>query len=209
MYGRIIITKSAIQTKQIASRLAKKIAHMSSDYARVVALTGNLGAGKTIFVQGFAAALGIKEKIQSPTFVLMKIYALTQQKNAKIIAKRCHSRPPLSRRINSSENPDFLLKQKRVWIPQSLGMTAGDRIEFRKGLIKHLIHIDAYRIETPAEIEHLGFRNFLKDKDAIILIEWADRIKKLLPKDAIWITFEHGENARERSIAIKNINEGY
>lgn len=150
MRERAIITKNAVQTKQLASRLAKKIMRMGSNHARVIALTGNLGAGKTTFVQGFAAALGIKERIQSPTFVLMKIYALPRQKK-----------------------------------------------------IKHLVHIDAYRIETPQELEHLGLYELLKDKDAVILIEWGERVKKLLPEDIIWITFEYRKKANERIIQIK------
>lgn len=40
----------------------------------VLALSGNLGAGKTTFVQGLAEGLGIQESIQSPTFVLLNIY---------------------------------------------------------------------------------------------------------------------------------------
>lgn len=40
----------------------------------LLALTGNLGAGKTTFVQGLAAGLGIDEPIQSPTFVLLNVY---------------------------------------------------------------------------------------------------------------------------------------
>lgn len=40
----------------------------------VVALTGELGAGKTVFVQGAAAALGIERRITSPTFVLVRVY---------------------------------------------------------------------------------------------------------------------------------------
>ena len=153
MCERTIITKSAVQTKQFALLLAKKVARMKSDHARVVALTGNLGAGKTTFVQGFAVALGIKEKIQSPTFVLMKIYLLNARKN-----------------------------------------------------LKHLVHIDAYRIETSSEMEHLGLRDLLEDQDAIILIEWADRIKKLLPKDTTWIMFEHGKKLNERIMIVKNIS---
>ncbi len=46
------------------------------DKAFVVALRGDLGAGKTTFVQALAARLGIKDKIASPTYVLMKTYPL-------------------------------------------------------------------------------------------------------------------------------------
>ncbi len=40
----------------------------------IVALTGDLGAGKTTFVKGLALGLGINETVQSPTFVLLNIY---------------------------------------------------------------------------------------------------------------------------------------
>ncbi|PIS02635.1 MAG: tRNA (adenosine(37)-N6)-threonylcarbamoyltransferase complex ATPase subunit type 1 TsaE [Chlamydiae bacterium CG10_big_fil_rev_8_21_14_0_10_42_34] len=40
----------------------------------VIALSGDLGAGKTTFVQGLAQGLGISEPIQSPTFVLLNLY---------------------------------------------------------------------------------------------------------------------------------------
>lgn len=40
----------------------------------VLALFGDLGAGKTTFVQGLALGLGIQESVQSPTFVLLNVY---------------------------------------------------------------------------------------------------------------------------------------
>lgn len=59
-------SSSENETKQIAEALARKTRN------HIFALTGELGAGKTIFVQGFAKGLGIKEKIISPTFVLIR-----------------------------------------------------------------------------------------------------------------------------------------
>lgn len=47
-----------------------------ADGATVVALSGDLGAGKTAFVKGVARALGVAEHVTSPTFVIMKIYPL-------------------------------------------------------------------------------------------------------------------------------------
>ncbi len=43
----------------------------------ILALSGPLGAGKTTFAQKFAAALGVREPVKSPTFALMRTYALT------------------------------------------------------------------------------------------------------------------------------------
>src|SRR3989344_6400947 len=46
--------------------------------AAIVALTGELGAGKTTFVQALAKELGVADTVQSPTYVLMKSYNLPQ-----------------------------------------------------------------------------------------------------------------------------------
>lgn len=46
------------------------------DQATLVTLTGELGAGKTSFVQGIASTLGITEHVTSPTFVLERVYPL-------------------------------------------------------------------------------------------------------------------------------------
>ena len=47
--------------------------------ATVVGLVGELGSGKTSFVQGVAKAFGIKDHVTSPTFVLEKIYKLSRR----------------------------------------------------------------------------------------------------------------------------------
>lgn len=62
----IYITGSEQETKKIAEGFAK------TTKANIFALTGELGAGKTIFAQGFAKGLDIEEKIISPTFVLIR-----------------------------------------------------------------------------------------------------------------------------------------
>ena len=111
----------------------------------ILALRGDLGSGKTTFVQGLASALGIREKVQSPTFVLMKWYQP---------AKR-----------------------------------------FRP--LRHLIHIDAYRLKNIGEARHLGLKQIFSERDAVVVIEWADRIVKLLPEKTTWIKFRHtGGNHR-------------
>lgn len=64
-------SNSDIQTKQFAETLAEKF-----KAGGVIALMGDLGAGKTTFTQGFAKALGINEKVISPTFILLKQYKI-------------------------------------------------------------------------------------------------------------------------------------
>lgn len=50
--------------------------HPRPERATIVALSGELGSGKTTFTQGVAKALGIADTITSPTFVIEKIYEL-------------------------------------------------------------------------------------------------------------------------------------
>ncbi|MFA5932922.1 MAG: tRNA (adenosine(37)-N6)-threonylcarbamoyltransferase complex ATPase subunit type 1 TsaE [Microgenomates group bacterium] len=73
------ITNSAESTQKLASDLAQKFQN-----GAIITLTGPLGAGKTTFVQGFAKALGIKSKILSPTFVLMREYVIPNKVDARL-----------------------------------------------------------------------------------------------------------------------------
>ncbi len=100
----------------------------------VVALSGDLGAGKTTLVQGLARGLGITQPVTSPTFILINEYRST---------------PPL-------------------------------------------YHVDCYRlVDAPAEAWAIGLDELLYD-DGICVIEWADRLRSLLPAERldvilIWI----------------------
>lgn len=49
-----------------------------------------------------------------------------------------------------------------------------------------LYHIDAYRLRTPKELAVLGFEELLRP-DAAVVVEWADRVRPLMPDDALWI----------------------
>lgn len=74
--SKVIITKNKKETQKIARDLAGQIIRLKDKKAIVIGLTGNLGSGKTTFVQGFAKALNIKTKVLSPTFVLMKKFSI-------------------------------------------------------------------------------------------------------------------------------------
>lgn len=72
------MTKSAEETQEAAGKFAAEIMEGGEGKgARVVCLWGNLGSGKTTFVQGVAAAAGVKETVNSPTFLIMKKYPLS------------------------------------------------------------------------------------------------------------------------------------
>ena len=62
-------TRSVSQTRDVAAALVGVLRP-----GDVILLSGDLGAGKTAFVQGVAAALGIRERVTSPTFTLASTY---------------------------------------------------------------------------------------------------------------------------------------
>ncbi len=61
-----------------AARLVSTLSPQS-DHATLITLSGELGAGKTAFTKAVAKALGVAEVVNSPTFVLEKIYELPQR----------------------------------------------------------------------------------------------------------------------------------
>src|SRR5690625_259340 len=63
------LTKSAIETKEFATRLGTLVSP-----GDVITLEGDLGAGKTTFTQGLAVGLGVKRNVTSPTFTIIKEY---------------------------------------------------------------------------------------------------------------------------------------
>lgn len=130
-----IILKNSLETKKFGFKLAKKL--KAGD---ILALIGDLGAGKTTFVQGLAKGLGVKNKITSPSFVRLKIYPVNKKN------------------------------------------------------IRRLCHFDFYRLESLSFLESKEVKEYLKNKDGVLAIEWADKIKPLLPKKTIILNFQFGEN---------------
>ncbi len=140
------LCKNINETKDFADKILS-LAHkkaLKNDKATVVALSGDLGSGKTAMVKILGEKLGIKERMPSPTFVIEKIYKLSE---------------------------GF------PW--------------------KKFIHIDAYRLDKESEIIRLGWNEIISDNKNIIFIEWPENVKKIIPQNAIWVTFSHkGETER-------------
>lgn len=139
-----ISSSSDEQTQTIGEKFASTVKP-----GDVLCLFGDLGAGKTTFTKGFARGLGIKDRIISPTFTLVREH------------------------------------------------------EVQKSEIKKLYHIDLYRLENAYEIENIGLSEILREKDAVILIEWAEKLENKLPENRIEIHFEHKKD-NSRDIIIEH-----
>ena len=150
------LSKSSAQTKKLGEILAKEILKTKPrKKALVLALVGDLGAGKTTFIKAFLRSFGVSRRITSTTFLIMRKYPL----GVKSLKTKANS-------------------------------------------FKGLYHIDAYRLNNEKGLLALGIKEILEDSSNIVLIEWADKVKKILPEDAIWIKLRHGESEHERVIEI-------
>lgn len=80
-----IITTNPEETKRIAGALLKEWLNLnkSKNSNWLVCLYGDLGGGKTTFVKGMAEELGVKETVNSPTFLIMRKYVSSKKANKK------------------------------------------------------------------------------------------------------------------------------
>jgi len=149
------ICYNKINMKKIISKSQKETFNLGKELAReclgaeVFAINGDLGAGKTCLSQGIAAGLKIKGPVNSPTFVIMKVYKVNGHKT-----------------------------------------------------IKNFCHIDAYRLTGAEDLEAIGANEYLGRPDTVSVIEWANQVKNILPKNSVKIEIKH-KNENEREIIIK------
>lgn len=71
----------------------------------------------------------------------------------------------------------------------------------RARTIRSLYHIDLYRIENEKSLEGLGLEEILEEKDAVVVIEWPEKLGVLLPKQRIDVRFEYIDDTK-RTIII-------
>jgi len=91
---------------------------------------------------------------------------------------------------------------QRVTSPTFLIMK---KYELPEGKWKNIFHVDAYRIKKE-ELAALGFKKITENPENIVVVEWADRVKNLVPQDALWLRFSHGKNEEERLVATGRLN---
>lgn len=90
-------------------------------------------------------------------------------------------------------SPTFILEKVYI-IPR--GSIVGER--FTK-----LIHIDAYRLHSASEMRALDWEAILADERNLILLEWPEQVKEVLPEDIIMLSFEYiDEGVRRVSGAL-------
>ena len=147
------IINTTQEMQKIGKDLAKKIIRRDNKKALIVGLEGELGSGKTTFIQGLAKGLGIEELITSPTFVIMKRY------------------------------------------------------NFPKG---ELYHIDCYRIDLKDLIE-LDFKEIINNPKNIVVIEWAEKVREILPRNTVWLKFEYLDRNKRliQGLSFSNDNSRY
>lgn len=78
--------------------------------------------------------------------------------------------------------------------------------EYRRADSQRLYHLDAYRLESSLDAEMLDFDRMLVLGP--IVIEWADRIREVLPEKYLWITMQH-TGVEHRSMYVTSENKRY
>jgi tRNA threonylcarbamoyladenosine biosynthesis protein TsaE len=116
-----VCTGSAEETRALAADLGRALPPDTT-----LALHGNLGVGKTTFVQGLAAGLGIDEMVTSPTFNIFTLH---------------------------------------------------------RGRGRTLVHLDAYRLDRPEQVEDLMLDDFLVSP-WVLAVEWPERVAGWVPAEA-------------------------
>ncbi len=76
---------SLSELADFAKRYVTELKDVPGEHAHVTGLMGNLGAGKTTFVQLIAKELGVQKTVQSPTFTLLQAYPIQKGRFKKLI----------------------------------------------------------------------------------------------------------------------------
>ena len=141
----VALTTSVDQTRELGGAL--------SSLARpgdLLVLAGDLGAGKTAFVQGFGRGLEVADRITSPTFTLVHVY---------------DGRLPV-------------------------------------------YHLDVYRLGQLSEALDLGLAEMLDD-GGVVLIEWGDAIRPVLPHDYLEVRVTFGPDDDDRYLAFQPVGPAW
>jgi tRNA threonylcarbamoyladenosine biosynthesis protein TsaE len=157
----VAVTHNAEETLALATRVGGLL--RGGD---VVALTGDLGAGTTVFAKGVGRALGVSEPVVSPTFTVVREYACGAGNGG-----------------NSGTEPAFRSGTEPAF-------RSGTEPAFRSGTEPvRLVHVDVYRLDHVQELHDVGWDDYL-DGDSVAVVEWGERVGALLPLDRLDVRLE-------------------
>ncbi|MBI2012872.1 MAG: tRNA (adenosine(37)-N6)-threonylcarbamoyltransferase complex ATPase subunit type 1 TsaE [Candidatus Colwellbacteria bacterium] len=63
-------------------------------------------------------------------------------------------------------------------------------------------HFDLYRLGSGKEVKAIGLKEAISNPQNLVLVEWADKTKQVLPEETIWIVLRHGKKQNERHITF-------
>ena len=139
----------------------------------VVCLEGDLGAGKTTFTQGLAAALGVDGRVTSPTFCLVQEH----------------------RRVEKNE----VEKWKSGKVEKAMDNPTNLSTVQPFHLSTLLVHMDLYRLHDEDDVLAIGWEDYLSE-GAILVVEWPERAGSLIPPTAKHIVFTHLDGDENRRL---------
>lgn len=144
------LSQSEEETKKIASGVALKLSPLK-DKAVVIYLSGNLGAGKTVFTKGLLSSLGIKSRITSPTFTIFKRYPVTKRGFKNVYHFDCY-RIKNSRELDTIGFRDILNNPQNIVLiewPENIKKKIGASVRIT---IRHLPQNDARKISLASSV---------------------------------------------------------
>lgn len=87
-------------------------------------------------------------------------------------------------------SPTFaIIKHYRITHNAKRGAKKSKTLRATSSTFQDIYHIDAYRVSAK-DILELGFKDFAGKPNSIVIIEWPERIKKIIPTNAVWISFK-------------------
>ena len=132
------VSRSPEETRALGRALGRQ-----AQPGDLITLRGDLGAGKTVLVQGLAEGLGVSGPVVSPSFTL---------------------------------------------------------VHEHEGRVK-LYHLDLYRLATP-DLPDIGLDDVL-GAEAVVAVEWSERLPTVLQGDALEIELRHGEEDETRNMVLR------
>ncbi|MDR3316061.1 MAG: tRNA (adenosine(37)-N6)-threonylcarbamoyltransferase complex ATPase subunit type 1 TsaE, partial [Coriobacteriales bacterium] len=133
----------------------------------IVLLTGDLGAGKTHFTKGIAAALGVEDDVTSPTFNLMHEYAVGQGDVASwSVGDVGHGDGSgVGQGVGRQSRPRVLPTKLTPETSPCQPTCQPTR----------LLHFDLYRLDSSEQLDDIDYFGYLEGGDAVCVVEWGDK----------------------------------